>query len=162
MNGRIVILDTGYQTVSVVQDLLEAKLGTGQAGYILRAKIMQSSDEAAAEAEELKVTIKKATCSFTGGSGGGTATIVTPSNSLAHGLATLERNNTTQAVINTGTLEELEPGVFNVLAGEWEFTPTPEMTYPIGPSEAAILSIEETPTDALTLRAILVLLITHG
>jgi hypothetical protein len=66
------------------------------------------------------------------------------------------------AVINTGTLEELEPGVFNVLAGEWEFTPTPEMTYPIGPSEAAILSIEETPTDALTLRAILVLLITHG
>jgi hypothetical protein len=67
MNGRIVILDTGYQTVSVVQDLLEAKLGTGQAGYILRAKIMQSSDEAAAEAEELKVTIKKATGSFTGG-----------------------------------------------------------------------------------------------
>ncbi len=162
MNGRIIILDTGYQSVSVVQDLLEIKLGTGQAGFLLRAKIMQSSEEAATEAEEIQVNVKKATSTFTSGSGGGTATVVTPSNSVAHGLATIERNNTTQAVVNTGTLDILEPGVLNVLAGEWEFTPTPEMTYPIGPSEAVILSVDEAPADAITMRGILVLLITHG
>lgn len=161
MLGRIVILDTDYQSVSVVQDLIEAKLDTDQAGFVLRAKIMQSSDEAAAEAEELQVNLKRATGAFTSGSGGGSAT-VSVFGPAAHSLATIERNNTTQAVIGTGTLDVVEPGVFNILAGEWEWHSTPETMIPLGPSEAAILSIDEAPADAITLRAILVLLITHG
>lgn len=163
MIGRIVIADTGYQTVSVVQDLLEIKLGTAQAGFLLRAKIMQSSDESSSEAEELQVNIKRATGSFTSGSGGGSATIVEgQTGDPAHGLATIERNNTTQAVAGSGALETLEPGVFNVLAGEWEFAATPELSFPVGPSEAIILSVDEAPTDALTCRGILTFLITHG
>lgn len=163
MIGRIVICDTDYQTVSAVQDLLEIKLGTAQAGFLLHAKIMQSSEEASTEAEELKVAIKRATGSFTSGSGGGSATIIKgQSGDPSHGLATTERNNTTQAVVNTGTLDYLEPGVFNVLAGEWEFTPTVELSFPFGPSECVLLSLEEAPADAITMRAILTLLITHG
>lgn len=163
MIGRLVICDTGYQTVSAVQDLLEIKLGTAQAGFVLRAKIMQSSDEASSEAEELQVNLKRASGSFTSGSGGGSATIVKGQTAdAANGLATTERNNTTQAVVGTGALDTLEAGVFNVLAGEWEYAGTPETMYPIGPSEAAILSLDEAPADALTLRAVMTILITHG
>lgn len=163
MIGRLVIVDTGYQTVSAVQDLLEVKLGTAQAGFLLRAKIVQSSEETTAEAEALQVNIKRAAGAFTGGSGGGAATAVKgQSGDAAHGLATTERNNTTQAVVGTGTLDTLEPGVFNVLAGEWEFTATPELSFPVGPSEAIVLSLDEAPADAITLRAVLDLLITHG
>lgn len=163
MQGRVAVFDTGWQSVSVVQDLLELKLAATQAGFILRAKIMQSSDEAAAEAEQIQVNLKRATGSFTSGSGGSSATVVKgQSGDAAHGLSTIERNNTTQAVVGTGTLETLEPGAFNVLAGEWEFSPPPEQMWPIGPSEAAILSVDEAPTDAITMRAVVTLLITHG
>jgi hypothetical protein len=163
MQGRVVVLDTGWQTVSAAQDLVEAKMGAAQAGYVLRAKVMQSSDEAASEAEQLQVNLKRATGSFTSGSGGGSATAVKgQSGDAAHGLAAAERNNTTQAAAGAGALETLEPGAFNVLAGEWEFAGTPELMWPVGPSEAAVLSLDEAPADALTLRATLTLLLTHG
>ena len=158
--GRIVTFDTGYQTVSAAQDLLELKLGTGQFAFFLSAAVMQSSDESASEAEELQVAIKRAAGSFTSGSGGGTATVIQQEIiDSAHGLATIERNNTTQAVVGTGTLEIVVPGVFNVLAGEWNYTPIPEMRIPLMPSQALVFSLDEAPADALTLRAIVVLLI---
>lgn len=161
--GRLVILDTGWQTVSAVQDLFEIKLAATQAGFLHSATIMQSSEEATADAEQLKVSIKRATGSFTSGSGGGSATVVKgQSGDPSHGLTTIERNNTTQAVVGTGTLDELWPGAFCVLAGEWEKTFTPELRPPIGPSEAVILSVEEAPADAITMRAIMVIEITHG
>lgn len=163
MIGRRIIVDTGFQTVSVVQDLLEIKLGTAQAGFIMSRIIMQSSDEASTEAEELQIDEKRATSTFTSGSGGGSATVVKgQSGDAAHGLATTERNNTTQAVINTGTLDTIGGGVFNVLAGEWGGELIPEKMHPIGPSEAYILSLSEAPADALTLRAIVEILMTHG
>lgn len=158
--GRIIVFDTAYQTVSAVQDLLELKLGTTQCAFVHSAIVMQSSDEAASEAELLKINSKRATGSFTSGSGGGTATVVkNDSGAAAHGLATIERNNTTQAVVGSGVLEDLPHmcGVLNVLAGEWERTPTPEIRPWIGPSEAFILSLDEAPADALTLRAVVVL-----
>jgi hypothetical protein len=162
MIGRVIIVDTGYQTVSAAQDLLEVLLAASQAGFLLRARVMQSSDEASSEAEELQINVKRATGSYTSGSNGASATVVKgQSGDAAHGT-TAERNNTTQAVAGSGALETLEPGVFNVLAGEWEFTPTPELSYPIGPSQAVILSLDEAPADALTLRAVLNILITHG
>ena len=163
--GRIIHLDTGYQTVSAVQDLAEIKAGTGQAFVVHSLKVMQSSDEASSEAEQLKISVKRATGSFTSGSGGGSLTVVLHNKAdAAHGLATVERNNTTQAVVATGTLEELGGlcGVFNVLAGEWECTPTPELRPPFGPSECLLLSLEEAPADALTLRAVAIIEIVAG
>lgn len=163
MIGRIVIVDTGWQTVSAAQDLLEVLLGSGQAGFLLRAKIQQSSEEASTEAEELQVAIKRASGSYTSGSGGSTATVVKgQTGQAADGLAGKERNNTTQAVVGTGALDVLEAGAFNVLAGEWEFCATPELAFPIGPSEAVILSCDEAPADSITMRATIQLLMTHG
>lgn len=161
--GRIVICDTGWQTVAAVQDLLEIKLGTAQAGYVLQAKVMQSSIEGVTAIAKDKVSVKRATGSFTSGSGGGTATIVKgQSGDASHGLATTERNNTTQAVVGTGTLDELDPDVINESGGVLELTYIPELAPPIGPSEAVLLSLEEAPSASCTMRAVLKLLITHG
>lgn len=161
--GRIVIVDTGFQSVSAVQDLLEVKVGTGQTALIHRAKVIQKSDEQASDAEELEINLKRGSGSFTSGSGGGTPTVVKGSTGdAAHGLAATERNNTTQALVGTGALDILEPGVFNVLAGEWEFAGTPELRYPLAPSEAVILSLDEAPSDPITMRAIVILEIIAG
>jgi hypothetical protein len=163
MLGRLLKIDTGYQEVTAVQDLLEVLLGSEQAGYLLRAKVMQSSDEPSADAELLQVNLKRASGSYTSGSGGGSATVVLGRVAdAAHGLAGAERNNTTRALIGTGALDVIEPGVFNVLAGEWEFAATPETMYPIGPSQAVILSLDEAPTDALTLRAFIEIFLIVG
>lgn len=160
--GRIAIFDTGYQTVSVVQDLLEVLLTSGQCAVLHSAKVMQSSDEGASEAELLQINVKKG-IGNTSGSGGGTATEVKlATGQAAAGVTGKERNNTTQAVAGGGSLETVWPGSFNVLAGEWEFTPTPEIRPVFGPSEACILSLDEAPADALTLRAVMYLEIIVG
>lgn len=157
--GRVILFDTGYQSVSAVQDLLELLLGSGQTALFHSARIMQSSLESPASVEELQVNLKRATGSYTSGSGGGTATVVKYGQSVmqAHGLAGIERNNTTQAAAGTGALETLMPGVFNALAGEWEYTPTPELRPAFGPSEALVLSLDEAPAAARTLRAVVLL-----
>lgn len=159
--GRMVYVDTGFQSVSVAQDLLEVKLGTGQVALVHSVILSQDSEEASSEAEELRVSVKKAAGSFTSGSGGGTATVFTVG--PAHGLATVERNNTTQAVVGTGTLEDIPHlcGVFNVLAGEWERTVTPELRVPLAPSEAVIVSVPA-PDDAVTMRVVVALEIIVG
>lgn len=153
--GRVILFDTGYQTVSAAQDLLELLLASGQAAVVHSVRVMQSSDEASSEAELLQVNVKRASGSYTSGSGGGSATAV--KNNLAdsaHGLSGTERNNTTQAAAGSGALETVEPGVFNVLAGEWEATLTPELRQPFAPSQALVVSLDEAPADALTLRCV--------
>jgi hypothetical protein len=169
MQGRVVILDTGWQTLTTtgtgsgVYDLLEAKLGSSQAGFLIRAKIMQSSEEASTEAEELKVAVKRGSGSYTSASDGSAATVTKgQTGDPSSGLAVSTRTNKTQAIAGSGALETIEAGTWNVLAGEWEFTPTPELMFPIGPSQGVILSIDEGPADGMVARAILELLITHG
>lgn len=162
MIGRRVIVDTGWGSVSVAQDLLEILLGSGQAGFVLSRTVMQSSEAASTEAEELQIEEKRASGSYTSGSGGGSATVTKGQlGDASHGLAGAESNNTTQAVAGSGALDTLGGGTFNVLAGEWGGELTPEKMHPIGPSQAYILSVSA-PADAVTMRAIVELLITHG
>ena len=162
MLGRMIKIDTDWQTVAAVQDLLEVKLGTAQAGYLVDYKVMQKSVESTSSIPKHATTLKRATGSFTSGSGGGAATVVKgQSGDPAHGLATTERNNTTQAVIGTGTLDDIDPDVFNESAGALERSLIPEAWFPIGPSEAVILCLDEAPASQ-SLRAIMTLFITHG
>lgn len=164
--GRIVELDTGYQTVSVVQDFAEIKAAATQAFLVHSVVVMQSSEEDVSPINEvLKIDSKRAGGSFTSGSGGGTLTVFkNNSGDAAHGLSAVESNNTTQAVVGTGTLENipLMCGSFNVNAGEWERTPPPEIRPMIGPSEAFILALSEAPADAITMRAVIIIEILVG
>jgi hypothetical protein len=151
--GRMVYLDTGFQAVSAAQDLVEIKMGTGQSGLIHSIVLAQSSEEDTT-AEALTVTVKRASGAFTSGSGGGSLTVVKGQlGDATHGLATVERNNTTQAAAGSGALEEfaVHSGTFSVLSGEWERTPTPELRIPLGPSEALVISVPA-PDDATTIR----------
>lgn len=162
--GRIVKIDTGYQTVSVAQDLLEVLLAAGQCAVLHRVKVMQSSDESSSEAELLQVNVSRASGSYTSGSGGSTATVTKYSSSSQadDGLSAAERNNTTQASAGSGAIDNLEPGAFNVLAGEWEFCPVPEMRPAFAAAQAVVVSLDEAPADALTLRAIVWLELVSG
>lgn len=163
MQGRLVYCDTDWQTVSAVQDLLEIKLGTAQAGFVTGWKIMQSSLEGTSSVVKDKISLKRATGSFTSGSGGGSATIILGSSiDPAHGLATVERNNTTQAVVGTGTLNVIDADAFNESSGVLDVQYIPEEWKPIGPSEAAILSLDEAPSASGTFRAFMRILLTHG
>jgi len=151
MGGKLVTFATDYQTVSAVQDLIGIKLAAAQFAFLHSARIVQSSDEASSESEILKIAIKRGAGS-TSGSGGGTATeILGFTGQSASGVTEKERNNTTQ--ITGGTLEVLKIGGFQVLSGEWEYTPVPELRHPFFPSEFIVLALEEAPADALTLAA---------
>lgn len=169
MQGRLVILDTGWQTLTLtgtgsgVYDLLEAKLAATQAGFLVRAKILQSNKSAAADADDIQCAVKRGSGTYTSGSTGVSATVTKgQTGDPAHGMTTATQLSKTQAVAGSGALEVLEPGSFNVLAGEWEYTPTPELMHPIAPSQGIILALDEIPAAALTVRAILEILITHG
>lgn len=152
--GRIIIFDTGYQSVSAIQDLLEVKFSGSQGALLHRAKVMQSSQESVASAEQVQINIKRASNSYFSGSGGGTATETKlASASNASSVTSKLRNNTYQA--SGGTIEVVEPGVFNILGGEWEFCPVPELRLPFAPNEGVLLSLDEAAAEALTLRAIL-------
>lgn len=160
--GRVVRITTGWQTVAALSDLLEVKMGSAQAGFVIGWKIVQSSLEGITSIPKYKIGCKRLTGSFTSGSGGGTATVVkNQSGDASHGLATIERNNTTQAVVGSGTLEDFDPDVLNESAGAIEAAYLPECMPALGPSEAFVLSFEEAPTSG-TFCATLTLLITHG
>lgn len=159
MRGRMVYLDTGWQTVSAVQDLAEIKMGSGQFGILHSVMVAVSSEETDSN-EFLQINTKRATGSFTSGSGGGSLTVVKGvTNDAAHGLATVERNNTTQAAAGSGALENLPLlcGTLNVLACEFEKTPPPELRVPLLATEAVVVSLDEAPADAITMRCVVAL-----
>lgn len=163
--GRIVHLDTGYQAVTAAQDLAEIKMGTGQTALVHSVIVMESSEETITDNELLQINCKRLGGSFTSGSGGSTLTVFKNNSAdAAHGLATIERNNTTQAVAASGTLEHIPMmcGAMNVNSGEWDRTPIPELRPVLGPGEALVVSLEEVPADSITMRCVVVLEIIAG
>lgn len=149
--GRIYYVQTGAQTVSAAQDLLEILAASGKHVILHGLIISQSSDAGDTESEQLRVDVKRATGSYTSGSGGGTATIGKQNHADAAEAFTKERNNTTQAAAGSGALTTLHSEAFNVQAG-YQFIPTPEMRMNFAPAEALVVSIPA-PSDALTMMA---------
>ena len=172
IRGRIVLIDTGWQTVAAVQDLLEITLGSGQSGYVIGWKVLQSSIETITDIKKHQIELKKAYSTFTSGSGGSSVSGTSPTGSTAgigsistgqaaHGLSNVERNNTTQAVVNTGVILAVDADVLNESSGALVVDYIPEAWRPFGPSETILLSLTEAPSSC-TMRAIVTLLISHG
>ena len=149
--GRLYSLTTGFQSVSAAQDLVELKAGTARPFLVHYICIGQSSDAGDAESELLQVTLKRAASTFTSGSGGGSLTAAKYGNTTdaADGFGTEERNNTTQAVVGTGTLTNLLQDTFHVSAG-WQYLPTPVLIPLFSGGEALVISVSA-PADALTM-----------
>ena len=152
--GRFYSVPFSATSVSAAVDAFELLASSGKPFVLHRVVLAQSSDYGDAAAEGLSVLVKRATGSYTSGSGGST---VTPAKHLTNDAAagpTAEVCNTTQASAGSGALTTVLAEAFNVQAG-WEYFPPPEQRMLFLPTEAVVVSITA-PADAVTLSGTLV------
>jgi hypothetical protein len=152
--GRFYTASFSAVSVSAAVDVFEVLAASGKPFVLHEVVIAQSSDYGDAAAEGLSVLIKRATGSYTSGSGGSTATPAKHATNDAAAGPTAETNNTTQASAGSGTLTTLRAEAFNAQAG-YQYLPPPEQRYVFLPAEACVVSITA-PADALTLSGSLV------
>lgn len=149
--GRFYTASFQGAAVTAAVDVFEVLAASGKP-FILHEVIWgQTSDSADAQAEQIRVDIKKATGSYTSGSGGSTATLVKHLTNDASAGPTPETNNTTQASTGSGAVTTIRSDVINVQAG-YQYLPTPETRILFLPTEACIVSITA-PADSLTTSA---------
>jgi len=152
--GRFYSINFDGVSVTAGQDLWEVLAATGKPFFLHEIVFGQDSDYGDAQAEGLRILIKRASGSYTSGSGGSTPT---PAKHLTNDAAagpTPECNNTTQAVAGSGTLTTVRAEPFNVQAG-YQYLPTPETRIFFLPAEAVVVSLHggagtAGPADALT------------
>ncbi len=153
--GRFYSIPFSAVAVSAAQDLFEVLAGTGKPFLLHEIVLAQSSDFGDAAAEGLSLLLKKATGSYTSGSGGTTPTPVPHQTGDSAAACTTEVNNTTQAATGSGALTTVRAEAFNVQAG-WQYLPTPETRLYFRPAEACVLSVT-VPADAITLSGTMVI-----
>lgn len=147
--GRLYTASFSGVSVSAAVDVFEVLASTGKPFVLHEVVLGQVSDYGDAQAEGLGVLIKRATGSYTSGSGGSTATPAKHATNDAAAGPTAETNNTTQAAAGSGTLTTLRAEPFNAQAG-YQYLPTPEQRHTFLASEAVVVSITA-PADAITL-----------
>jgi hypothetical protein len=152
--GRLYSVPFSATAVSAAVDAFEVLASSAKPFILHEVTLAQSSDYGDAAAEGLSVLIKRATGSYTSGSGGST---VTPAKHLTNDAAagpTAEVCNTTQAAAGSGALTTIRAEAFNVQAG-YQYLPTPEQRPVFLAAEACVVSITA-PADAITLSGTLV------
>lgn len=152
--GRFYSASFSAASVSAAVDVFEVLASTGKPFVLHEVVLAQSSDYGDAAAEGLSILVKRATGSYTSGSGGSTATPAKHNTNDAAAGPTVETNNTTQASAGTGALTTIRAEAFNVQAG-WQYLPTPEQRPFFLPAEACVVSLTA-PADAITLSGTLV------
>lgn len=146
--GRFYSVQTNAVSVSVAQDVIELLAATGKALIIHEVIIGQYSDMGDAQAEALSVLFKRASGSYTSGSGGTTPTPAPHCKADTAAGVTAEMNNTTQASAGSGALTTIRADVWNVQL-PYQYLPPPEQRISIAPAEALVVSIT-VPADAIT------------
>lgn len=152
--GRFYSVPFSAVSVSAAQDLFEVLAASGKPFWLHEIVVAQSSDYGDAQAEGLSILIKRATGSYTSGSGGSTVTPVKHLTNDAAAGPTAEVNNTSQAAAGSGALATIRAEAFNVQAG-YQYLPAPEQRYFFLPAEACVVSITA-PADAVTMSGTLV------
>lgn len=147
--GRFYTIPLTPTSVAAAVDVFELLAAAGKPFILHEITLSQSSDFGDTQAEGLQVTIKRATGSFTSGTGGSSPTIAKHlTNDAACGI-TAELVNTTQASAGSGALTTMRNDSFNIQIG-YSYLPPPEHRYLYLPTEACIVSISA-PADAITL-----------
>jgi len=150
MSGKYLV-DTGEQSVSATQDLIELSSPTDVVTKITCVTISQSSDAGDSESEQLNASFKRGVGS-TSGSGGASVTPGQKETGDNAAGATCERNNTTVAVAGGGSLTELYNEDFNVMAGMSKHFP-PGQEIHLSPGEEFYVNISA-PADAVTMSCV--------
>jgi hypothetical protein len=144
--------------ITAAQDLWEVKVGTNQAVELHGFTLSQTSDPASADAEILRLTIKRGSGTITSGSGGSTLTAAnvpkTDQGDADTGL-TVELNNTTRAVVGSGALQIMHEDAWQEISGAFNYLPTPEMRYWFGPADYIIVGLETAPADSITVSGVM-------
>lgn len=152
--GRFYSVPIVPTAVSAAVDLFEVLAAAGKPFVLHEVVFAQSSDFGDAQAEGLGIAIKRATGSYTSGSGGSTVTPAKHATNDASAGPTAEVLNTTQAVAGSGALTTIRAEAFNVQGG-WQYLPTPEQRLVFLAGEACVVSLTG-PADAITVSATLV------
>lgn len=147
--GRFYSASFSAVSVSAAVDVFEVLASTGKPFFLHEIVLSQSSDYGDSQAEGLSILIKRATGSYTSGSGGSTATPAKHATNDASAGPTAETNNTTQASAGSGALTTIRCEAFNVQAG-YQYLPPPEQRLFFLAAEACVVSITA-PADAITL-----------
>jgi hypothetical protein len=147
--GRLYTVQFTAVAVTAAQDVFEILAAAAKPFVLHEIVLSQSSDFGDAQAEGLGVLVKRATGSYTTGSGGSTPTPGKHNTSDTAAGVTAKANNTTQAVVGSGTLTTIRAEAWNEQAG-YQYLPTPETRIFFAGSEACIISITA-PADSITL-----------
>lgn len=146
MYGQIYYVSFKAIAISAIQDLFEIVAPSDGVLVIHQVKFRQAAQETS---ENLRLDMIRAEGAYTSGSGGGTATITPRNTGQGASGITAERNNTTQALAGSGSLNDLEPGGLNLIPGEdtiW----VPDSYPAISPTDAFIVALPVAPAASIT------------
>lgn len=153
--GRMYIAQFAAVAATVAQDLFEVLAAAEKPFKIHEVRITQDSEAGDSASEQLRFTIKRATGSYTSGSGGSSPTVNKLVPNDASTSATVEANNTTRSAAGSGALTTLLTAADNVHNG-WHYLPTPECQIVFAGGSAAIIGLESTPADSITINGYII------
>lgn len=149
-NGRsyMVVAAATAQTGAV--DWFELIAGASVAFELCGYEIGQTTELQDAQEEQIDLYIKRASGSYTSGSGGNTGVARTPARpGDSAATLTAESFNTTKIAVGTGTLVTLVNTTFNVRAGAKDWFPD-DFRIGCGPSQAVAIGMTSAPVDSIT------------
>lgn len=129
-------------------DIFELGAVSGKPLLLHGFELGQTTEIGDAQEEQLPLVLKRATGTFTSGSGGGTSTFrpCVPNDTAAG--ATLETGNTTKAAVGTGTIVDLQRFTWPVRAGLL-YIPTPEYRIVLDAGTSLVLELISAPADSI-------------
>lgn len=146
--GRIYRVPMAFTSHSAAGDLIELIAPAGGLLKIHRVKLAQKNIEGDANADMIGISLKRATGSYTSGSGGTGVTPVPLDGSDVAASFTAELANTTDAAAGSGALTTVHSDAWHV-AGGYDHLEEPEARPQCGVSEAFLLTLDDAP-DAAT------------
>ena len=139
----------GAVAVTASVDHFEIINPTDQTLILEEIHITQETEAGDAASEQLRWAIKRATGTYTSGSGGSTTTPAPQGfGDVASGV-TAETNNTTKAVAGTGALTTLWQQAENVHNG-LHYVAKQGAEFEFSPGHAIVVTLESTPADPIT------------
>lgn len=148
--GRLYQVPIAFVSQTAQIDLFELVAASNKGCRIHEIYIAQSTEVGDAAEEMLTLALKRASGTYTSGSGGTTPTPVAIDPDDAAAGFTAEVNNTTKAAAGTGTMTTERLFSWNVRM-PFHLIFTPETRPKIKGGEAKILELTTTPADAVTL-----------
>lgn len=136
--------------VTAAQDLFELINANDQTLLIEEIHITQDTEAGDAASEQQRFTLKRASGSYTSGSGGSTHTPAKTSFGDPASGCTSEINNTSRAAAGSGALDTLSVQCENVHNG-FHYVATPGKEIEISPSQALVVGLEGAPADSITM-----------